>query len=147
MNKKIVIIGIIIAILIVGFIFYTQNTIKIGNSYFTIPEGYHVIDEGDYVNLTSGNNHICLYKEIPYDSNKSISIYEKDKHKENDTLKFSNITSGDVKIIKAVSKKHPNLSHYWFVKDGNSYEAFSWHGDSGSDDILINLIKTMKPTI
>ena len=42
MNKKIIaIIVLIIAILILGFFFYTQNTVKVGNSYFAVPEGYH----------------------------------------------------------------------------------------------------------
>lgn len=150
MNKKIiVIIGVIIVILIAVFFFYTQNTVKIGNSYFTIPDGYHVVDEGDYVNLTSGSNYICLVKECADENiNKSIEKYESSKKVNgNDTLHFSNFSSADINVIKSVSNKDSNVVHYWFVKDGKTYEAFNWAGNSNSDNLLINLIKTMKPAI
>ncbi len=150
MNKKIIaIIVILIAILVAGFFFYTQNTVKVGNSYFVIPEGYHVIDEGDYINLTSDSSHMCFVKEVADENvNNSIDKYTSNKQiKENDTLKFSNFSSGDIEVIKSISNKNPKTFHYWFVKDGKTYEAFTWSGNHNSDSLLINLIKTMKPAI
>ena len=149
MNKKIIaIIVIIIAILILGFTFYTQNTVKIGNAYFTVPDGYQVVDEGSYVNLTSGKNYMCLVKEVDDENvEKSIDKYTKNNKKNNDTLSFSKFSSGDVSITKSVSKKDSKVFHYWFVKDGKTYEAFTWSGNSNSDDFLTTLISSMKPAI
>ena len=149
MNKKIIaIIVIIIAILILGFTFYTQNTVKIGKAYFTVPDGYQVVDEGNYVNLTSGKNYMCLVKEAADENvEKSIDKYTKNKKNTNDTLSFSKFSSGDVSITKSVSKKDPKVFHYWFVKDGKTYEAFTWSGNSNSDNFLTTLISSMKPAI
>lgn len=149
MNKKILaIIVVVIAILILGFVFYTQNTVKVGNAYFTVPEGYHVVDEGNHFNLTSGNNYMCLVKNVSNDDiNKSIDAYTKNKKASNDTLKFSKFSSGDVSVTKSVSSKDAKVFHYWFEKDGKKYEAFTWSGDSNSDKLLINLINSMKPAI
>ena len=149
MNKKIIaIIVLIIAILIFGFFFYTNNTVKVGNSYFAVPEGYHVVDEGKYVNVTSGKNDICLYKEVSDENiNKSIANYAKNKKNNNDTLKYSKLSSGDVNITKSVTGKNNEVIHYWFTKNGKTYEAFTWSGNSNSDNLLKNLIDSMKPAI
>lgn len=149
MNKKIIaIIVILISILVAGFFFYTQNTVKVGNSYFTVPEGYHVIDEGDYINLTSESNYMCLVKKVADDNiNNSIEKYKDNKVSGNDTLNFSKFTAGDVEVTKSVSNKNQNVFHYWFVKDGKTYEAFTWSGNSNSDNLLKNLINTMKPAV
>ena len=115
MNKKILaIIVIIIAILIASFFFYTHNTMKVGNSYFVIPTGYHVIDEGDYINLTSDINYMCLVKEAADENvNNSIDKYTNIKQvKENDTLKYSNYSSGDIEVIKSISNKNAKPSTF-----------------------------------
>ncbi|MBQ6628193.1 MAG: hypothetical protein IJH65_05180 [Methanobrevibacter sp.] len=149
MNKKLLAIGfIIIAILILGFCFYTYNTVKIGNAYFTVPEGYHVVDREYCSNITSETDHMCLVKEVSDDNiNNVIEKYNAAKVSENDTLNFSKFSFGEVEVIKSISNKNPNVIHYWFVKDGMTYEAFTWDGDSNSDSLLKNLIHSMKPAI
>lgn len=150
MNKKLIIIIAIVAILLLGFYFmYTQNTIKIDNTYFTIPEGYHVIDEGDFINLTSDNNYLCLMKN-PVDENITTVTHKYSDYKkshENDTLKFENYQVNGHSVTKSTSVKHPEIVHYWFVKDGKTYEFYTWASNSNSDRLVANLIKTMKTGI
>ena len=100
------------------------------------------------INVTSGSKYICLVKEVA-DENITISIdkYTNNKKNGNDTLKFSKFNCRDISVTKSVSSKNPNVLHYWFVKDGKTYEAFTWSGDSNSDAFLTNLINTMKPAI
>lgn len=149
MNKKLLaIVFIIIAILILGFCFYTHNTVKVGNAYFTVPEGYHVVDRDYCSNITSETDHMCLVKEVSDDNiNNVIEKYNAAKVSENDTLNFSKFSFGEVEVIKSISNKNPNVIHYWFVKDGKTYEAFTWSGNSNSDNLLKNLIHSMKPAI
>lgn len=149
MNKKIIaIIVVVIAILILGFVFYTQNTVKVGDVYFAVPDGYHVVDEADYVNITSGSNYMCLHKHLSDKNiNESIKDFVKYKKKGNDTLKFSKFTSGDITITKSLSSKDPKIFHYWFEKDGKTYHAFTWAGNQNSDSFMTNLVSSMKPAI
>ncbi|WP_405291010.1 hypothetical protein [Methanobrevibacter sp.] len=151
MNKKIIgIIVVIIAILILGFSIYTQNTVKIGNTYFAIPEGYKVVDEGDYYNLSSDINSICIVKKVHQENvEKLIDGYtHSKKSSDNDTLEISKFKVDNYDVYKSVSAKNAKTVHYWLVKDKKTtYEFFTWSGDSNTDRVVTNLIKTMKPFI
>ena len=79
---------------------------------------------------------------------KAIDKYTQIKHdNENDSLEFSKLNMGDVQVTKSVSKKNPKTFHYWFEKNGKTYEAFTWSGNHNSDAFLTNLIVSMKPGI
>ena len=150
MNKKIIGIVVIIAILILGFSIYTQNTIKVGNTYFAIPEGYTVVDEGDYYNLSSNINSICIVKKVHEENVKTLidGYSHSKKSSENDSLEITKFNVDNYTVYKSVSSKNPKTLHYWLVKDEKTiYEFFTWSGDSNTDRIVTNLIKTMKPFI
>lgn len=149
MNKKIIIIsGVILLVLLLSFCFiYTFNTVRIDGTYFNVPNGYQIDDEGDYINLTSGTNYICLVKEVKNDDvNKLIKEYVNSKKvKENDTISVSSFKVDNLNVYKSISNNNDKTVHYWFVKYGKSYELFTWVANSNSDKIVSDLIKTMKP--
>ena len=151
MNKKIIIVSVILVILIVcvGFFIYSNNTVKVDNTYFSIPEGYSAFDNDGYFNITNGKEYMCIIKNVSHDDlNKSMNSYIKTKKSnENTTVSISNFSVNNYTIYKSVSNSNGHVYHYWFADDSKIYEFFTWSGDSNSDYIVSKLVMSMKWSI
>lgn len=123
----------------VFFFIYTHNTVKAGNTYFTIPDGYSTLDEKSYINLTNGQDSIGIVKDVKYTNLKeSIKAYTNSKKNEN--LSISNYEVSGHTVFKSVSTRDPNVVHYWVECNGKINEFFSWSGDAKSDKIVNELL-------
>ena len=151
MNKKLIVIVVVIILLLVGICYfvYTANSIKVGNTYFAIPDGFTTIDNDDYVNLTNGHDYVCIVKNSSYSNlNQSIKAYSNLKMtKENVSVSISQHNVGNHIIYKSTSNKDPNILHYWVENNGKVYEFFSWSKDSNSEYLVNSLSQNMKSFI
>ena len=144
MAKKIIAIIIIAIILLTcAFFVYTHNTVKSGNTYFTIPDGYNAINEKDYINLTNGKDSIGIVKDVKY-TNLKESIKSYTNSKKNDNISISSSDVGGHTVFKSVSARDPNVVHYWVDCNGKINEFFSWSGDANSDKIVNELLESTK---
>lgn len=144
----IVLIGILIATGIVFLNTYAQpeGTIKVGDVYFGIPEGYHegTLNQLGDVNLTNGTNSIFIKKHDSGDLYKKIKEYEEYKKTENTTVTVSNFKINDELVYKTVSDHDANVNHYWFLKNNKVYSIYSLQKNEDIDKIATNMIKTAK---
>ena len=143
-KKKFAIVIIALILLSCAFFFvYTHNTVKAGNTYFNIPDGYSALNKKDYINLTNGNNSIGIVKDLK-DTNLQNSINAYTNSKKDDNISISNYKVGDHTVFKSVSARDPNIVHYWVECNGKVNEFFSWSGDANSDKIVNELLNSTK---
>lgn len=143
MKLKILLIAIIIILLIfigLNYIPSTQNQVKVMDTYFTIPEGYSVIEEDSYINLTNGNDSICIEKRPITNITQDISDYKYEKSKDNYTVQLSKFYVGDTIVHKSQLDNTTNTLHYWFKINNTRYSIFTWSGNSNSDKLVSELI-------
>lgn len=147
-NKWIIIIGIII-LLVAGFIAFNTFTnheteVKIGNSTFQIPDGYHIEKSGKegVTNLTNGTNNIYIQKYDNKKVKKHIESYVNKKNESNKTVKISNFTVGKTLVYKATID-HSSIIHYWFVKNNTTYMIYSLEKNPGIDSTTTKLIESV----
>ncbi|MBQ2832677.1 hypothetical protein [Methanobrevibacter sp.] len=123
----------------------TQETVLVGSSNFTLPEGYHEGESNSYgdVNITNGEISIFLLEYHDSDLNKHIGDYNNSINDENQTLSLTNFTYNNIMVYKAINNAHPNTVHYWYVCNNKTYSIYSW--DYGNlDDIVTELIQSQK---
>ena len=147
MDKKWILGICIIILLAIGLIaFYSfsnqETELKIGNTKFQLPNGYHVgnSEKDNVINLTNGTNEIYIEK---YDGNITdhINSYVKYTEKKNYTVKNSNFTVGKTLVYKS-NVNNSSVVHYWFVKNKNIYNIYSWDKNPEMDSITIKLIES-----
>ena len=150
MNKKLIIL-IILILAIVGFasfyIFSNQeHSIKVGESTFIMPKGYHLGSPNELggTNLTNNTNEIYIDMYDSQNVTKYIEEYMNYSTKNNNTVKFSNFTIGDTFIYKSNIIDGRDSVHFWFVKDKKVYTIYCWDKNPKIDSIAVNLIESMK---
>ena len=149
MDKKwIALICIIIIVVIALGAFYTFSTpdkVKVGDSTFKIPEGYHVdkSEDNNVTNLTDGKHNIYIKKYDDKKIQKHIESYINRSELKNKTVKISNFTVGKTLVYKT-TLNGTNTIHYWFVKNNNTYNIYSGDKNPKIDSIVVNLIETVK---
>lgn len=145
MRKKLVVIILLLLIIFGSFwMIYSPNHFKVGNAFFSIPDGFKTIENNDFVNLTNGNEYICFIKNNENeDINKSIKNFVEIKQKDNISVKITNFTINDVNVFKSSENKGSQISYYWFIKNGMMYKIFTLSGNSNTDDLVRDEIKTM----
>ena len=123
MNKKTIIILIfIVSLVIIGyFIVYEKNHVTIDGANFKIPDGYHVIDNDNTINITNNNNSISIAKKATGNINKSADYYINKKKNANISVQLSKMDINNKKVYQ-VTEDNPSVLHYWFEKNGKVYE-------------------------
>ena len=137
LKYKYIIIILAILLIVVGgyYLICSTDSVKVGNTYFSIPEGYSVTDNGKYYNFTSGNNSMCLRKDIESNANVSIEGYINNKYvKDNVTVDISNFNA-NVPAYKATIKEDSRVQYYWFDDGGKVYIFYTWSSNSNSDEL------------
>lgn len=148
MEKKSLIL-LVVCILVFSFVALTyagvfnhEESVKIGDVNFKLPEGYKYMgaNKHGYETASNGLNGFCLdcYNDI--NISKHIQDYKKDCDSKNKTYKTSNFTVGGINVYKLVDSK--NASQYWFVHDGKTYNFSTWKKVSNMDDIVKSLINS-----
>lgn len=154
MDKKyIVIIIVIIFLAIIGFSFLNKSPVQVesfdvGSAKFILPDGYHVGNSNDSnkVNITNGVNSIQLIEYKDKQITKHVENYEHYIINQNGTVKTENFTIDNVTIYKSVNEKYPNIVHYWFIKNGKTYEVSKYDANKRMDTMVINLIDSFGKT-
>lgn len=145
MRKKIVVIILLLLIVLGSFwMIYSPNHFKVRNAFFSIPSGFQAIDNEDFVNLTDGNDYICIIKENENeDLNKSIRNYVEIKQNDNISVEISNFTINEVEVFKSTETNGNNVNYYWFIKNNQLYKIFTLSGNSNTDNLVRDEIKNM----
>ena len=152
MDKKILGIIIILTIIVGAFILvyetnYVHNSVKVGNTYFTLPYGYHEVNTNGHINITDGNTPMGLGVHEDSDIDKYIDKYIKLNEKKNVSVKIHEFKVNDVIIHKSLVENNTRVIHYWFINDGKVYEFYTWFGNSKTDEVVSDLIKSMRTFI
>ncbi|WP_405305364.1 hypothetical protein [Methanobrevibacter sp.] len=148
MNKKILLIIVLLVCVVAGFFIFNfagaQNYVNVNNAEFMVPEGYQVIDQNYSVNLTKGDNFICIKKNISANNIKdAINDYIKAKEDKNHTTNLSNFTVNNTLVYK-VTVDGSHIVHYWFEKDGNIQELYTRTSEADTDKLISDMITSMK---
>lgn len=148
MDKKWIIIICVIILLAVGLIaFYSfsnqNNEISVASTKFQIPDGYHEVasNKDGVINLTNGTHEIFIGKYNDINVNKHIKTYVDYNKKKNITTNISNFTVGKTVVYKS-NLNNSSAVHYWFVKNKNTYDIYSWNHNSEIDSKTIKLIES-----
>lgn len=140
-----IILGVLLIIIGGYYLMCNNNSVKVGNTYFPIPEGYSVIDTGKYYNFTSGNNSMCIRKDIESNVKVSMDNYVKNKREiDNVTVEISNFDVNGVSAYKGTLKEDPRVQYYWFDTGGNVYIFYTWSANSNSDALAKMLFESRK---
>ena len=124
-TKKIIIVVlavVVVAAIVCGFLFM-QNTVKVGDATFSLPEGYACVANGKYANLTNNHNeYIVLSCNESGNINEVMDNYVENNARNNLTLTLSNLTVGQHTVQKSVMDNNTEIVHYWFDFNGKVYE-------------------------
>lgn len=153
MNKivKIAIIVILLLFLIGGFTYFTdfnQNkTIEIGKTTFSIPENYYKGNNNNLgaINLTNGTNSLFILEHETTDLHGYLVNYTDYVQKDlNQSVKVTCSTVENSQNVYKVEKSNDTqIIHYFFVRNGKTYEIYTWDGNSQTDMIVENMIKSI----
>lgn len=150
MNKKLVLIIIIVVLFAVGFIMYSSESnsgdyVKIGKSNFIMPEGFYQgqLNNLGSINLTNGSNSIF----ISYNNNTNM---EKEVNNLKDYFEGVNSSSniiqyniGDVPVYKLEVVDNSKSSFYWFEHNGEVYNIYNWDGIPNMDLMFEELVRSV----
>ncbi|MBE6506241.1 MAG: hypothetical protein E7Z73_11030 [Methanobrevibacter millerae] len=148
MEKKSLIL-LVVCILVFSFValsyagvFNHEESVKVGEVTFKLPEGYKYMGVNKYGYETASNGLDSVYFECHNDKNisKHIKVYKDDCDSKNKTYKTSNFTANGINVYKLVDSK--NASRYWFVHDGKTYSFLTWKEVNKMDDIVKSLISS-----
>ena len=155
MNKKLGV-ALIFCILIVGIGFFAFNEnlnsnklFQVGSTNFKLPDGYVEGSPNQYgaQSITDGKYSVFLLEYDDVDVSKHIEDYnEKFVKSKNQTFEIINFTIDDNVIQKSYNAHNPNNVHYWFVKNGKSYEIYKWDDNPKMDYIVNDLVKSLGST-
>lgn len=144
---KVVVLIIIIVVIVIGigiFDFFNQNTVKVGESTFNIPEGYREgnLNEVGAVNLTNGYSSIFLSEYNTTDVESYVEGYVKNLEDQNISVDVVNYTVDDVMVYKSDNKNDSGNIHYWFVKNNKMYTVYTWDGSKEIESVVENFINS-----
>lgn len=146
MEKKFTLLIVIVLILVGSFIFYEVNYninhAKLGVAYFEIPEGFHEVNTPNIINLTNGTNSIFILKHTNNDIGSAIKEY-KNMIGNNYSVNITKFRINNIEVSKSTINGS-NTIHYWFIKNDNLYEIYTWSGNSQTDSIVNGLISSLK---
>lgn len=151
MNKKILLIGaiVILLVLIVGFVHYpnfNQNEqIKIDNVIFNMPAGYNETTSNisGEINITNGFNSMQISKCNESNIKDIVNEYKTYKEKNNYSVSLSNFTIDDKEVYK-VDVTNDTTIHYWFTYNGKLYSIYTWDGNDNNDNIVSEFVKSAR---
>lgn len=154
MEKKSILMILIVVILIVtvGFLSFNQftnseNHVAVGDATFILPEGFYKGTPNNSGDINITNGYDTLFLKVYNDSNmtKHAKEYSTNKHKQNNNsvVKFKNFTVGDVLVCKATVVNESSTVHYWFDYHGKTYSIYTWSASNKIDNIVTDLIKSI----
>ena len=125
---------------------YADNSVKVDHTYFTLPDGYSVVETRDhFANIT--NNVTPLYIRS-YDSTDIVGYIDKYlSDKENVTVENSEFDVNHVKVYKNTVGLNKTICHYWFMHDNKVHEIWTWDANSDTDAVVTDLIGSMRTFI
>ena len=143
MKKSTILAAVIIILVIVtiGIIVYTQfnHEIKVGNGYFSIPEGYSESTQNKDGDVTISNKTNSIYlSEIDKPLDECVNTYINSTKNSSRNATKDIINIDDVKLYK-VSVSDGYTVHYWFTLDGKTFTIYSWDGNKNLDKDAIFL--------
>jgi|GEM_PF-5165060 len=152
--KKILLCVIIVLIIVAGIgIFYDSfiatKEFKLGDTYFNMPSGFHqegceTTDKYDLTNISDGKCVIGMYEYRNNNITNIMNHYVSEKNKDNYSVQIVNSTVNGIVIHKSVILNDISNVHYWFVYNDIGYEFYTWDANNDTDNIVANLVKTMK---
>lgn len=148
-KKSIAIIILVIILLGVGFAFYYQHyqsstssdTVKVGSSKFVIPNGYHAVENNGSVNVTDGKASLCLHCHNDSDIMGHVNYYSNVKKSKNESINITNFNVNGITVYKSNLVDKKNI-HYWFMKNDELYEFYTWQGNQNTDKLVSTLISS-----
>lgn len=151
MQKKfiiIILISLIIIILGIGILNnndFNNQKIKVGDAYFTLPEGYHEgkLNDLGHINITDNSHSIFISNISGANITNYVNQYVDNLSETNQNVTLSNFTINGILVYKSMNLE-TGANHYWFVKDGKMYTIYNWEKNNDMDDICIDLIRSMK---
>ena len=147
MKKKNILIIIIVLIILIGVANFTllnnEKTVKVGDTTFSIPSGYNVGTSNNLgdTNITNGENSIFIKEHSTTDLHGYLTEYEKYVKSLNDTVKVTCSTVDNVNVYKVEKNNDSQVIHYFFVKNGRTYEIYVWDNNPNLDNLVPELIK------
>ena len=154
MEKKfgLIILIVILFLAIFGFMFFNQynnaeNQIKVGNTLFNLPEGFHqgTANKANDINVTNGYDTL-FFKECG-DSNitKYIKEYKNYKHEENNTTidNINNFTVKNIVVYKSTVVNESSSIHYWFDYNNKTYSIYTWSANGNCDSIVKDIVNNL----
>ena len=154
MEKKfgLIIFIVILLLVIFGFMFFNQyhpeNQIKVGNTIFGLPEGFHqgTNNTENDINITNGYDTL-FFKECGDDNiTKYINKYKKyihDKNNNTTVVKINNFTVDNILIYKSTIVNDSSTIHYWFEYNNKTYSIYTWSGNNNYNNIVKDIVKTL----
>lgn len=148
MKKKTIIIIIlcIILIIIAGLVIFSHsinNTIKVGQTNFNIPQGYaEVYTKNNSANIIKGKNSIGIVCYDDNNINEHVNNYTLMKKNESIDIETREFNINNIQVFKSNAENDNSTIHYWFINNNKVYEICSWNGDSNTDNIARNLIES-----
>lgn len=156
MDKKWAVLALILCIVIAGIGFFTfngtfssNNIFHVGSTTFKLPDGYVEGSPNQYgaQSITDGKYSVFLIEYDDTNVSKHINDYdEKFVKNKNQTIEIINFTIDDNVIQKSHNAHNQNNVHYWFVKNGKSYEIYKWDDNPKMDYIVNDLVKSLGST-
>lgn len=149
-KSKIYILLVIIILLIIGAVVYfefnSNETVKVGATEFVLPAGYAangVNSAGDLM-ISDKNNNSIYFKEYKTNNSESyMKNYVKNMNESNKPTSTSSFMIDDINVYKATNV-NTSSNHYWFANNGKTYDIYSWEKVDNMDDIVTDLIKSIK---
>ena len=145
MEKKYIIL-LLVLFLIVGLVayfnFYNPDEIRVGDSKFHLPDGYHegaVRENGD-INITNQYTSVFIHQYEDDNAVKYAHDYIKERNESNFTANLMNFTAGDKTVYKTTIVGQPQSLHYWFVQNGKAYTFYTWDGNDNMDLLIKDMI-------
>lgn len=151
-KSKILIVLIIIIIIIFAIFCYFNpvhnfnNSIKVGNAIFDLPDGYRENKTGkdDLFMITNGTENICIEEYNDTNITNHVNAYKNYKlNNQSHVSKIVNYTVDGTQIYKLTDLNESTNNHYWFVHNKNTYSIYSWTKNPQIDSIVIKLISTV----
>lgn len=144
---------VIVLILLAGAYLFSPisplNKINFNGETIKLSSGYTVQNsDGNSLTISNGTNVLIIAStNIKSDLEAAVKGYE-EKIADNynvTTSKFEMNNDKDVIKTVAVSKNSTmNITKYWFVKDDTIYEIQTSNAQNGTDDVVRDLINSMK---
>jgi len=130
MNRKNVIISIILILALIGIVFtlnYSSTYSKLGSSQIKIPEGYKVINKSNHTIRISSNNTTIIIDEKNETIEKIFNKIKKNNSEYNVNITElhlnNNVTLKNITVIETEVNKNIPINYY-YEKNNKTYQIF-----------------------